>query len=148
METIAVFVNDAHHARQVLEPLLRGGRPPTHWVLVACAPHLKRHVGRWLTQAARAQWRERWAAALLAELEPALRAPAGVRIDKQLAQRPLPEVASRLQAQHPGLQLLDARAPRWCHADEPISAGRLIRPRWLGPLAITTGLSAMLTLAD
>jgi hypothetical protein len=147
METIAVFVNDARHAQQVLEPLLQG-RPPTHWILVACAPHLKRHVGRWLTQAARAQWRERWAAALFAELEPPLRALAGGRVDKRLAQRPLLELTSRLQAQHPDVQLLDARALRWGQADEPISAGQPTRPRWLGPLAVTTGLSAMLALAD
>jgi hypothetical protein len=147
METIAVFVNDARHAQQVLEPLLQR-RPPTHWILVACAPHLKRHVGRWLTQAARAQWRERWAAALFAELEPPLRALAGGRVDKRLAQRPLLELTSRLQAQHPDVQLLDARAPRWGHADEPIGAGQPTGPRWLGPLAVTTGLSAMLALAD
>ena len=147
METIAVFVNDARHAQQVLEPLLRAG-PPTHWILVACAPHLKRHVGRWLTQSARAQWRERWAAALFAELEPALRPRRGSRIDRRLAQRPLLDMASRLQVQHPGLQLLDARAPRWGHVDEPIRASEPTRPHWLGPLAVTTGLSAMLTLAD
>jgi len=54
MEKIAVFVNDAAHARHVLEPLLEGGRP-TRWIVVACAPKLTRHIGRWVSNAARTQ---------------------------------------------------------------------------------------------
>ena len=41
METIAVFVNDARYAQHLLAPLLQGA-PPTHWIVVACAPRLTR----------------------------------------------------------------------------------------------------------
>ena len=56
MEKIAVFVNDAEYARHLLQPMLQG-EGPTHWVLVGCAPTLSRHIGRWVSQAARQQWR-------------------------------------------------------------------------------------------
>jgi len=50
METIAVFVNDAAHARHLLQPMLAAA-DDTHWVLVACPPALTRHVGRWVSKA-------------------------------------------------------------------------------------------------
>jgi len=59
METIAVYANDAAYARHLLEPMLHGAQ--TRWVVVACPPTLTRHAGRWLSQSARQQWRERWA---------------------------------------------------------------------------------------
>lgn len=149
METIAVFVNDADHARHILLPML-GGAGPTHWVLVACPPTFTRHIGRWVSRDARAQWRERWAAALFAALEPELKACPGNRVDKQLAKRPLHEVAARLEARLAPLRLLDARRPRLGQVDEPISAEEPAADvgRWVAPLAITTGLSAVLALAD
>ena len=147
METIAVFVNDAAHARHVLEPLLEGGRP-TRWIVVACAPRLTRHIGRWVSNAARTQWRERWASELYAELEPELAAD-GSRVEKMLARRPLVEVSARLQAREAGVRLLDARAPRWGPPDEPITVAQPAeQSRWVAPLAVTTGLSAMLALVD
>ena len=147
METIAVFVNDAAHARHVLEPLLEGGRP-TRWIVVACAPKLTRHIGRWVSNAARTQWRERWASELYAELEPGLAAD-GNRVEKMLARRPLVEVSARLQSREAGVRLLDARAPRWGHPDEPITVAQPAeQSRWVAPLAVTTGLSAMLALVD
>ena len=147
METIAVFVNDAAHARHVLEPLLEGGRP-TRWIVVACAPKLTRHIGRWVSNAARTQWRERWASELYAELEPELAAD-GNRVEKMLARRPLVEVSARLQSREAGVRLLDARAPRWGQPDEPITVAQPAeQSRWVAPLAVTTGLSAMLALVD
>ena len=148
METIAVFVNDAAHARHVLQPLLQGGRP-THWIVVACAPRLTRHIGRFVSNAARAQWRERWASELYAALEPELAAPGGSRVEKLLARRPLVDVSARLQAREAQVRLLDARAPRWGQPDEPITLAQPAEPsRWVAPLAVTTGLSAMLALVD
>jgi hypothetical protein len=149
MEQIAVFVNDAAHARHILRPMLEGGEP-THWVLVACPPTLTRHIGRWLSQAARDQWRERWAQELFAQLEPELKARRGSQVEKLLARRPLVAVSARLSARLHSLRLLDARRPRIGKIDEPISASQpsdLVN-RWAAPIAITTGLSAVLTLAD
>lgn len=151
MDPIAVFVNDARHAQHILAPLLAGERP-THWVLVACAPRLTRHIGRWVSQGARTQWRERWAAELFAELEPALKAQRGSRVEKMLAKRPLIDVSGRLCARLAGLRLIDARAPRWGQPDEPITAEQPqsvgVPQQLAGPLAVTTGLSAVLALVD
>ncbi len=149
METIAVFVNEAAAARRILQPMLRADAP-THWVLVACPPVLTRHIGRWVSQSARRQWRERWAADLFAALAPELQAPAGSVLETLLAGRPLVAVSARLQARWPQLRLLDARAPRVGRVDEPISATQAASAanRWAAPAAATAGLSVVLILAD
>ncbi|MBX3604506.1 MAG: hypothetical protein KF788_04510 [Piscinibacter sp.] len=149
MEKIAVFINDAEHARHLLQPML-GQAAPTHWVLVACAPTLTRHIGRWVSHAARQQWLERWSAELFAQIEPELRRAAGSQVEKLLARKPLIEVSRRLSGRLGPVRLLDARRPNVGRVDEPISddqpAGAA--SRWAGPVAATTGLAAMLTLAD
>ena len=58
METIAVLINDAAHARHMLLPM-RTAAEPTHWILVACAPRLTRRIGRWVSHSQREHWRER-----------------------------------------------------------------------------------------
>ncbi len=150
MEMIAVFVNDVAHARHLLKPMLEGGAP-AHWVLVACPPTLTRHIGRYVSKAARRQWRERWAQALFAQLEPALKACPGSAVERQLAHRPLVDVSARLAVRLPGLRLLDARRPRLGADDEPVSATQASpgpSSRWAAPMVLTTGMSAMLALAD
>lgn len=149
MDKIAVFVNDAAYARHVLQPLLQGGAP-THWVLVACAPTLTRHIGRWVSHSAREQWRQRWGAELFAALEPELKSQVGSSVEKLLAKRPLMELSARLAARLDGLRILDARRPRVGTHDEPIIAGQppANANRWAYPVAATTSLSAVLSLAD
>lgn len=149
MEKIAVFVNDAEHARHLLQPMLQGAGP-THWVLVACAPTLTRHIGRWVTQSARQQWLERWSNELFAQLEPELRSVPGSQVEKLLARKSLPEVSRRLTARLGTVRMLDARRPQVGRVDEPISAQQPDANvnRWAAPVAATTGLAAMLTLAD
>lgn len=149
MEKIAVFVNDAEYAQHLLQPMLQGDEP-THWVLVGCPPTLSRHIGRWVSQSARQQWRERWAAEIFATLEPALAARSGSRVEKMLAGRPLIDVSARLQSRLHNVRLLDARRPRLGKADEPITAEQPAADssRWAAPVAATTGLAAMLALAD
>jgi hypothetical protein len=150
METIAVFVNDAAHARQMLQPMLEGGAP-AHWVLVACPPTLTRHIGRYVSRSARLQWRERWAQALFAQLEPTLKACPGGVVERQVANRRLVEVSGRLAARLPGLRLLDARCTRLGGGDEPLTAGQGsagVSARWAAPVVLATGMSAMLALAD
>jgi hypothetical protein len=149
MESIAVFANDVQSARHILQPMLRGASP-TRWVLVACAPVLTRHIGRWVSQAARRQWRERWAAELFAALEPELLAQPGSTVESVIAKRPLADVSAQLLAATPRLRLLDARAPRLGRVDEPIGAAQPVAGPggWTAPAAATAGLSLMLTLAD
>jgi hypothetical protein len=149
METIAVFVNDAAAARRILQPMLRG-EGSTRWVLVACPPTLTRHIGRWVTQSARRQWRERWSADLFAALASELKLPAGSTLETLVASRPLVAVSARLQARWPQLRLLDARQQRVGRVDEPIGAtpAASAANRWAAPAAATAGLSVVLTLAD
>lgn len=148
MEKIAVFVNDADYAQRLLQPMLRA-EGPTHWVLVGCAPVLTRHIGRWVSQAARRQWRERWAADLFAALKPSLSARPGSQVETLLAGRPLVQVTATLEARFNNLRLLDARRPRLGAVDEPIT---LAQPNasgaYAGPVAAATGLTLVLALAD
>jgi hypothetical protein len=148
MEKIAVFVNDAAHARHILQPMLEGD-DATHWVLVACPPVFSRHIGRFTSKAARHQWRERWSQAVFAQLEPLLKAGGG-EVEKLVARRPLVEVSARLVARLGTPRLLDARRPHMGKTDEPLTAGQPsdASPRWAAPVAITAGMSAVLALAD
>jgi len=149
MESIAVFVNDAAHARHILQPMLEGSQA-TRWILVACPPTFTRHIGRFVSKLAREQWRERWSQDLFSQLEPELKNHAGNVVDKLVAKRPLVDVSARLAARLPAVRLLDARRPRIGKIDEPITVtqpGDRTMP-WAAPLAITTGLSAVLALAD
>jgi len=150
MEKLAVFINDAAHAQHLLQPMIEGGAA-AHWVLVACPPTLTRHISRWVSKASRRQWQERWALALFEQLEPALRSPPGSVVERLVARRPLADVSGRLASRLPGLRLLDARRPRIGAEDEPVSRTQppdQATVRWAAPLALTTGLSAMLALAD
>lgn len=149
MERIAVFVNDAAHARHLLQPMLAGAEA-AHWIVVACPPTLTRHIGRWVSHSAREQWRERWAAELFDALEPELRALPGSKVEHLVAKRPLIEVSKRLEERLGTVRLLDARRPRVGKPDEPISATQPASDvgRWAVPVAATTGLTVMLALAD
>lgn len=149
MENIAVFVNDVAHARHILQPMLSGAGP-TRWILVACPPTLTRHIGRWVSHSARRQWRERWAAELLAGIEPVLRARAGSEVQTSVASKPLVALSARLSAHWPQLRLLDARRPRVGATEEPISADQPVATgnRWAAPTTAAAGLSLVLTLAD
>jgi hypothetical protein len=126
------------------------GAGPAHWVLVGCAPRLSRHIGRWVSNSARQQWRERWAADLFAAIEPVLAVQGGGKVEKLLAARPLIEVSTRLETRLKGVRLLDARRPRLGKIDEPITAAQPAADasRWAAPVAAATGLTAMLSLAD
>lgn len=148
MEKIAVFVNDAPHARRILQPLLNG-ESPVHWIVVAYAPTLSRHIGRWVTHSAREQWRQRWAADCFEQIELDLKANPRNRLEKIIATRPPVEMASRLEARLGRLRLLDARRPRLGKPEAPLTdAQAATEAGWTLPLAATTGLSAMLSLAD
>ena len=149
MDKIAVFANDIDHARHILEPMLAGA-PATHWVLVACPPTFTRHIGRWVSQQARTQWRERWAGEMFAAIEPLLKAHHGSQVEKLVARRPLTDVAARIEARLGQVRLLDARRPKLGKADEPLTVNQPVENggRWAAPVALTTGVSALLALAD
>jgi hypothetical protein len=150
MERIAVFVNDADHARQMLTPMIESPLP-THWLLAACPPSLTRHAGRWVSHGARQAWIERWSADLFAQLAPLLREPAGSRVETMLVGRSAQGLAERLLRQHGPIRLLDARRPRLGHIDEPLpgaGAAPSTAQRWTAPLTAMAGVSSLLVLAD
>lgn len=150
MERVVVFVNDAEHALQRLQPLLDDGGGPRHWIVVAAVPRLTRHIGRWVSHSARQQQLERWSTDLFAAIELVLRRQAGSHVQTLLVKRPLVEVSEQLKQRHGNVRWLDARKPHPGRADEPITAEppRADRESWMGTIAATAGLGAMLGLAD
>ena len=69
MKTVALFIDDAAAARLALQPLMQS-QAAGRLILVACAPKLTRHVGRFVSNAGREQYRQRWARDLFTELQP------------------------------------------------------------------------------
>ena len=143
-KTIAVFVNDADQAQAWLAPMLKQ-HAGVQWVLVACAPRLTRRIGKFAAHANRQQWRREWCDRLFARLMPLVdSAPQTLRADAALQ-----DVGQRLKRQHgDGLQLLDARRPRLGAEQEPLVPTLIPANRWAVPVAVSSGLSVMLALAD
>jgi hypothetical protein len=153
MEKIAVFVDDAEHAKQLLAPMLAQGAHPVRWVIVACPPRLTHRIGKWVSNAGREQFRERWARTLRDRLEPTLaRAPIGGGPDWLVAGGPLDRFADGLRARFgTDLRVLDARRPKLgvdlpplVGGAKPATPGR----RWATPIAVSSSLSVMLALTD
>lgn len=156
MERIAVFYDDAAHARRLLEPMLADGADPSLWVMVACAPRMTHRIGKWLSNSAREHWRQQWAADQRRALEPALLAHAGkASFEWTLAKGPLPAVTQRLRQRHgTALRVLDARRPKLAETAMPLEAQAegstpmADNRRWAAPVAVSSGLALVLTLAD
>jgi hypothetical protein len=148
MERIAVFLNDAAHAREVVTPLQRRDTA-THWVLAACPPPLTRHAGRWLSKAARRAWVERWSADLFAQIKPLLEATPGSRVETMIAPRDPAELATRLARQRESIRVFDARHVHVGQTLEPLGPD-IAAPThpWAAPVAAAAGLSSVLALAD
>ncbi|EHR73730.1 hypothetical protein BurJ1DRAFT_4946 [Burkholderiales bacterium JOSHI_001] len=156
MERMAVFYDDAAHARRLLEPLLARGNEPSLWVMVACAPRMTHRIGKWLSHSAREHWRTQWADQQRQALEPALLAQCGnVRFDWMLAKGPLPPLTQRLRQRHGvALRVLDARRPKLAELSQPLqvqpgdAAASARAGRLAAPLAVSSSLALVLTLAD
>ena len=156
MERIAVFYDDAEHARRMIDPMLADGADPSLWVMVACAPRMTHRIGKWLSNSAREHWRQQWAGQQRAALEPALLAHAGkASFEWTIAKGPLPEVTQRLRQRHgTALRVLDARRPKLAETPQPLqatvegAAPAAANRRWAAPVAVSSGLALVLTLAD
>lgn len=149
MKTVALFIDDADAARMALQPLMRPGGAG-RVILVACAPKLSRHVGRFISQAGREQYRQRWARELFSELQPLWSlAPRGA-VETMVAKAPPEVIVQRLKI-HEGADLLaiDARKAglEAARAGQEAPARRAAR-RWLVPAFITSGLGIALALSD
>lgn len=150
MEQIAVFVDDAEHARRILAPMLAEAAGPTRWVIVGCAPKLTHRIGKWVSHRSRENWREQWARTLRQRLEPAFAAVPGER-EWMVACAPLPEVSERLRRRlGADLRLLDARRPKLGATMAPVSADQppAEDTRWSAGIAVATGMATVLALSD
>lgn len=155
MQAVIVYVDDAAHARQILEPLATGATAAaTHWVLVACAPRMTHRISKWVSHSARESWRIKWADKLFAQMRPWLDST-GARVSTVLAKGPLPELLVTLQAEHgAGAPIVDARRPKLeQEAQAPAPAAAAAAPivtrkpprRWSVPGSLTSlGLLFML----
>ena len=149
MKTVALFIDDADAARMALQPLMQS-RDAGRLILVACAPRLTRHVGRFVSHAGREQYRQRWARDLFTELQPLWSvAPRGT-VETMVAKAPPEVVVQRLKL-HEGSELLaiDARkaALEQARAGQVSPARQAVR-RWLVPAFVTSGLGIALALTD
>jgi len=150
--TVALFIDDAGAARLALQPLLQSSHP-AHVILVACAPKLTHHVGRFLTNASREQYRDRWARDLFGELQPLWSvAPRGT-VETMVARAPLDVMVQRMKVRiGSDLVAVDARRAgleqaRQGQAPAPQGAEATAR-RWLVPAFVTSGLGIAIALAD
>ena len=116
MDNIIVYIDDAAHALQLLQPLLATAGnaaplPTTHWILVGCAPRVTHRVSKWVTHSARDNWRRRWADKVFSQIVPALTGHPG-NITTLLADTSLGQQTEWLMQQHGTARVLDARRPR------------------------------------
>jgi hypothetical protein len=132
MNKVIVYLDDPAYARQQMP----AQSPPTHWVLVACAPRMTHRISKWVSHSARENWRNRWADKLFEQVVPPLRAR-GDDVTPVLARGPLPELTRTLMAQHGTQQVIDVRRPRLADDGSP--------PRWTPGTLM--GFGAMLVLA-
>lgn len=151
MEQIAVFIDNATHARRIIEPMLTRSDDQWRWVVVACPPRLSRHVGRWVSHVGRQQWQRRWLQDLRRAIDPMFARQSTDGVQWLLADGALEPLGRRLRSQYgAGLHLLDARVPKLGRPGEPLSAGQpaTTAEEWRAPVAVSSSLAVMLALAD
>ena len=120
MKTIIVFIDDADHAIKQLQPMLpQQTHGATRWILVGCAPRVTRHISRFVTQSARAGWRDSWADKVFARVMPQLHNPARPQdiVITQIAppRQSLGDLTNELTRQFNPRLVLDARRPKPGH---------------------------------
>jgi hypothetical protein len=156
MERIAVFYDDVDHAKRLLGPMLAQGGDPSLWVMVACAPRMTHRIGKWLSNSAREHWRNQWSEQQRQALEPALvNQRSNTSFEWLVAKGPLPALTQRLRQRHGvSLRVLDARRPKLAEVAMPLqqpvagSAQPTQAGRFAAPLAVSSSLALVLTLAD
>lgn len=157
VEQIIVYVDDIEHARQQIAPLRRSRRPgtaasgdgePTHWIVVACPPHLPGSASRWVGHDALDGWRHEWAEQIFAELRALFPADEGQRLTAVLATGELARLTERLIDEHGPARVLDARRTKFGVDLEPVSRDQAPPSaawKWQIPAALA-GLGALLML--
>ena len=153
MEKIIVYVNDTTHALAQIAPMKRQAiagaseSQRTHWILVACAPRMSRHVSKWLTHSARENFRAKWSEGLFAQITPLL-ATGHDSVQGVVAHQPLLQMTETLLRQHGAARVLDARLAVAGQPLPPVTRNQPeeVQSRWAVPGAMV-GLGTVMALA-
>lgn len=154
MERFALYVNDAQHAAPLVQAMLIE-RDELSCVVVLCPPRMTQHVGRWLSQRQRVQWRQTWADRARGQLQALLPVDIAKRLNWTVADGALPRTAQRLRREHgAGIRLVDLRRPLAGTLAAPLQdtaatpAPGTAATGWGTGAAVTTGVAAVMTLLD
>lgn len=149
MDTMIVYVDEATYAVRMLTPMLSSGqsRVPTRWIVVGCAPHMSRHISKWVTNSARQSWRGEWAGKVFAQIVPLLQA-SGDSVITKVARGPLCELTDSLLAQHGGARVMDARRPKFGHDLQPVTRQQPQEQQGVSGYAAVVAGAAFLVAAD
>lgn len=150
MDKIIVYVDDAAYAQQQLAPMRNADArvaQGTHWILVACAPRMTRHISKWVNNSARESWRAKWAEKLFAQIVPHLEGH-GDRVTKLVSKGPLAALTKELLSEHGVAHVLDARRPKFGQDMPPVTDDQPTSKdgRWTVPGAVA-GMGMVLVLA-
>ena len=148
MENIIVVIDDPEYALKMLAPMKDQGQP-TQWVLLVCPPRLTRHIGRWVNQASREAWRNKWTQELLQKVKPVLEV-GGDRMQWRTAKGPLIELTRKLQSDFVTHRVLDARRPKFGEDQAPVTQDQPTEhsSRWALPGGAAAMGAALLMAAD
>ncbi len=152
MDKIIAYLDDPDYSLHQLAPMKNRTAGPTeqttHWILVACPPHLTRHASQWISAAALSSWRAKWAEALFARLVTKLQTQ-GDKVTTVLAHGDLVALTRQLQVEHGVAHVMDARRPKFGQDMPPLTADQPkdASSNWTIPAAVT-GLGAALMLAS
>lgn len=149
MDRLALYVNDAAHAAPLIEALMHD-RGCNGCTVVLCPPRLSHHIGRFLSDRQRRQWRTTWSERVRRDLQAMLPPQAAPLLRWTLADHPLPRTATRLKRElGSGLRLLDLRHHAAGQAPAPLVAVPGTAPSaWGAQAAVTSGVAAVLALVD
>lgn len=150
METMIVYVDDAAYARKMLQPLLPAGNSQhpshsTHWIVMACTPHVMHDISKWVSPKALELWREDWATAVFGQITPLLEG-AGDTVTTQLAshKQTLVDQTDALTKLHSGAKVLDARRPKFGQDMAPVTAAQPQDHNKVTGYAAAVGLATVL----
>jgi len=150
METMIVYVDDAHYARKTLTPLLathpgQNTKEASHWIVVACAPSVTNDVAKWVSPEAKDLWRDDWALALFEQIRPLI-STTGNTVSTQLAnaKTSLIDQTSELLRLHIGAKVIDARRPKFGHDLQPVTSEQPASNKKLAGLAAAVTVATVL----
>ncbi len=149
MDNIIVYVDDAAHAVQMLQPMLPKGSSagPTRWIVVGCAPRVTHHVSRFVTHSARDSWRRKWSEKVFGQVVPVLHRE-GDAVVTLLAQGPLIAQTEALISQHGAARVLDARRPKFGQDMQPVTRDQVQETHGVARYAAALAGAGLLVGAD